>query len=195
MFKRESLSLSSQRLNLKSFIGKRTPFHLRIYLSEESIHWYLELKIFNFSSSFVTLLLVYKFLLYSSEILSKNRLAHEVHEKSIPPFKTDISWAIGDSISNSVPSRFQTRFLLGSWNQYLGLYRDLSFGLSGRKKRDDLSQEFMDSTEFRLIRFADFLLLPFPRIKFYTQNFRKHLKRLTKQMQQQAKERLCVLFH
>ncbi len=24
------------------------------------------------------------------------------------------------------------------------------------KKRDDLSQEFMDSTEFRLIRFADF---------------------------------------
>jgi hypothetical protein len=26
------------------------------------------------------------------------------------------------------------------------------------KKRDDLSQEFMDSTEFRLIRFADFFV-------------------------------------
>ena len=53
-------------------------------------------------------------LVTSSEEPSKNRLAHLLDEKSIPPFKIGILWTMGDSIPNLVPTLFHTQFLLGS---------------------------------------------------------------------------------
>jgi hypothetical protein len=41
-------------------------------------------------------------------------LAHEADEKSIPAFTIEDSWAMSDSFPHLVPSRFQTRFQLGS---------------------------------------------------------------------------------
>jgi hypothetical protein len=48
-------------------------------------------------------------ILSSSKELSFHWLAHVIDEKSIPPFKIDIFWAIGESIPDYVP----TWFLLG----------------------------------------------------------------------------------